>query len=205
MTIHQNSWKWLVVSPISMFGDYFWWKAARVDGRKWHLRTVNRVKVRDSFNLFWVFFFISRRLIRDIGWHRLHLEELDESVSILKCRSEVLNLLLKELYHYVALADNGIALDDLVIRWPIVSSRWAITTSRAVAAAWSSSAWVIYLSSLLWVTCASLAKWIIPWCCNSWWRSWAFINLTIIRIIPPAESPSRCAQCSTLKDHSGSW
>ena len=43
------------------------------------------------------------------------MEELDESVSILKCRSEVLNLLLKELYHYVALADNGIALDDLVL------------------------------------------------------------------------------------------
>jgi len=41
MTIHQNSWKWLVVSPISTFGDYFWWKAARVDGRKRQLRTVN--------------------------------------------------------------------------------------------------------------------------------------------------------------------
>jgi len=74
-----------------------------------------RLPTEDSFNLFWVFFFISLRLIRDIGWHRLHLEELDESVSILKCQSEVLNLLLKELYHYVALADNGIALDDLVL------------------------------------------------------------------------------------------
>ena len=43
------------------------------------------------------------------------MEELDVSVSILKLRSEVLNLLLKELYHYVALADNGIALNDLVV------------------------------------------------------------------------------------------
>ena len=74
-----------------------------------------RVKIRNSFNLFWIFFSISHRLIRDIGWHRLYLEELDISISILKLRSEVLNLLLKELYHYVALADKGNILDDLVL------------------------------------------------------------------------------------------
>ncbi|KAG2620292.1 hypothetical protein PVAP13_3NG166488 [Panicum virgatum] len=74
-----------------------------------------RVKIRNSFNLFWVFFFISRRLIRNIGWHRVFLEVLDISISILKLRSEVLSLFLKELYHYVALTDNGIALDDLVL------------------------------------------------------------------------------------------
>ena len=74
-----------------------------------------RVKVRNSFNLFGVFFSISLRLVRDIGWHWLHLEELDISISIIKLQSEVLNLLLKELYHYVALADKGIVLDDLVL------------------------------------------------------------------------------------------
>ena len=74
-----------------------------------------RVKARNSFNLFGVFFSISLKRIQNIGWHQLHLEELDISISILKLRSEVLNLLLKELYHYVALADNGIALDDLVL------------------------------------------------------------------------------------------
>ena len=74
-----------------------------------------RVKIRNSFNLFWVFFFISRRLIRNIGWHRVFLEVLDISISILKLRSEVLSLFLKELYHYVALTDNSIALDDLVL------------------------------------------------------------------------------------------
>ena len=74
-----------------------------------------RVKVRNSFNLFRVFLSISLRLVRGIGYHRLHLEELDVSISIIKLQSEVLNLLLKELYHCVMLGDKGIALDDLVL------------------------------------------------------------------------------------------
>ena len=74
-----------------------------------------RVKVRKSFNLFGVFLSIFLKLVRDIGWHRLHLEELDVSISIIKLQSEVLNLLLKELYHCVTLGDKGIALDDLVL------------------------------------------------------------------------------------------
>ena len=45
----------------------------------------------------------------------MFLEVLNISISILKLRSEVLSLFLKELYHCVALADNGIALDDLVL------------------------------------------------------------------------------------------
>jgi hypothetical protein len=43
------------------------------------------------------------------------MEILDISISIHKLRREVLNLFLKELYHYVALTDNGIALDNLVL------------------------------------------------------------------------------------------
>ena len=74
-----------------------------------------RVKVRKAFNFFGIFFSISLRLIRNIRWHQRHMEELDVSISILKLRSEVLNLLLKELYHYVALADKGIVLGDLVL------------------------------------------------------------------------------------------
>ena len=55
MTIHQNSWKWLVVSPISTFGDYFRWKAARVDGRKQCLRTINNDSIgfKTSKYFFW--------------------------------------------------------------------------------------------------------------------------------------------------------
>ena len=43
------------------------------------------------------------------------MKKLDVGVSIIKLQSEVLNLLLKELYHCVALGDKGIALDDLVL------------------------------------------------------------------------------------------
>ena len=74
-----------------------------------------RVKVRNSVNLFRVFFSISLRLVWNIGWHRLHLEKLHVSIGITKLQSEVLNLLLKKLYHYVALGDKGITLDDLVL------------------------------------------------------------------------------------------
>ena len=73
------------------------------------------VKVKNSFNLFGVFLSISVRLVQDIGWHRLHLEEFDVSISIIKLQSEVLNLLLEELYHCVALGDKGIALNDLIL------------------------------------------------------------------------------------------
>ena len=74
-----------------------------------------RVKVGNSFNLFRVFLSISLRLVRDIGWHRLHLEELDVSISIIKLQSEVLNLLLKELYYCVTLVDKGIILDNPIL------------------------------------------------------------------------------------------
>ncbi|KAG2589302.1 hypothetical protein PVAP13_5NG242581 [Panicum virgatum] len=43
------------------------------------------------------------------------MQVLDISISILKLRSEVLSLFLKELYHCVAQADSGFALDDLVL------------------------------------------------------------------------------------------
>jgi hypothetical protein len=74
-----------------------------------------RVKARNSFNLIRVFFFISLRLVWDIRWYWRHLKKLDISISILKLRSKVMNLLLKKLYHYVALAEKSIALDDLVL------------------------------------------------------------------------------------------
>ena len=73
-----------------------------------------RVKIRNSFDFFWIFF-ISYRLIRDIGWNRVFLEVLDIGISILKLRIEVLSLFLKELYHCVALIENSITLDDLVL------------------------------------------------------------------------------------------
>ena len=45
----------------------------------------------------------------------MFLEVLNIGISIFKLRSEVLSLFLKELYYCVALIDNGIALDNLVL------------------------------------------------------------------------------------------
>ena len=74
-----------------------------------------RVKIKNSFNLLRIFFFISSRWFRDLRWYWRHSKKLDVGVSIIKLQSEVLNLFLKILYHYVALAEKGIILSDLVL------------------------------------------------------------------------------------------
>ena len=45
----------------------------------------------------------------------MFLEVLDISISIFKLRNEVLSLFLKERYHCVALIENSIALNNLVL------------------------------------------------------------------------------------------
>jgi len=73
-----------------------------------------RVKVRNSFNLLRIFFFISHRWFRDFRWYWLHLEKLNVSISIIKLQGDVLDLLLKILYHYIALTEKSIILSNLV-------------------------------------------------------------------------------------------
>src|SRR6185312_14311383 len=73
-----------------------------------------RVKIRNSFNLLRIFFFISCRWFRDFRWYWRHLEKLNVSVSIIKLQSEVLDLLLKILYHYIALTEKSIVLGNLI-------------------------------------------------------------------------------------------
>ena len=73
-----------------------------------------RIKFRYSFNLLRIFFFISRGWFRDFRWYWLHLEKLNVSISIIKLQGDVLDLLLKILYHYIALTEKSIILGNLV-------------------------------------------------------------------------------------------
>ena len=56
-----------------------------------------------------------RDLLLHFRWSWRHLEELNVSVIIIKLQGEVLNLLLKILYHYVALVEKSIIFSDLIL------------------------------------------------------------------------------------------
>ena len=73
-----------------------------------------RIKFRYSFNLLVIFFFISHRWFWNFRGYWRHLEKLNESVSVIKLQGEILDLLLKILYHYIALTEKSIILGNLI-------------------------------------------------------------------------------------------